>query len=356
MKEVYFIGVDIAKNVFQLFLANEKGQQTGNKKMSRAQMIQYFSNLCPCTVGIEACGTAHHWARTLSAMGHTVRLIQPIRVKAFLGQRNKTDAADAKAICEALMHPGTMFVRAKTLDQQDMDHLLDRRQRLVEERTRIVNQTRAFLSERGITIPQGIEKFKNAIPEICSSHWEEFSATFQAILTDNFADFQKSADEISRLDALIKFSSRQDELSRRLMTIPGIGSLTATALVSQVNDGKNFKNGRQMAAYIGITPKERSSGGKQHLLGITKRGNRRLRTLLIMCARAIMTGISRRKKNETGIPACLTKFDQWVLSIKERLGIFKGAVAIANKLTRIAWAVLAGNEEFTIDKAIRNGN
>lgn len=355
MKKVYFIGLDIAKNVFQLFLADEKGRQIGNRKMTRNQMIQCFSTLPPCIVGIEACGTAHHWARTLGAMGHTVKLIQPIRVKAFLGQRNKTDAADAKAICEALMHPGTVFVRVKSLEQQDMDHLLDRRQRLIEERTRIVNQTRAFLAERGIIIPQGIENFKKAIPQICSEYWDSFSGAFQAIITDNFADFQKVADEVARLDDMIKSRAKDDMQCEKLMSIPGIGPLTATALVSQVNDGKQFENGRQMAAYIGITPKEHSSGGKQHLLGITKRGNRRLRTLLILAARSIITGIGCRKKDENGIARNLSKFDIWVLAMKERLGIFKAAVAIANKLARIAWAVLARNEEFVVGKAIKNG-
>ena len=323
--------------------------------MTKNQMLQYLPTLQPCTVGIEACGTAHHWARTIGAMGHTVKLIQPMRVKAFLGQRNKTDAADAKAICEALMHPGTTFVRIKTLEQQDMDHLLDRRQRLIEERTRIVNQTRAFLAERGIVIPQGVEKFKKAVPEICSEYWDNFSGIFQATITDNFADFQRISDEIERLDGMIKSRAKDNAHCKRLMAIPGIGPLTATALVSQVNDGKQFKNGRQMAAYIGITPKEHSSGGKQHLLGITKRGNRRLRTLLILAARSVITGIGCRKKDDNGIPHRLSRFDTWVLEMKGRLGIFKAAVAIANKLTRIAWAVLARNEEFTVNKAIKDG-
>lgn len=352
MRKVYFVGLDIAKNVFQLFLADEKGKQIGNKKMSRSQMVQFFSNLLPCAIGIEACGTAHHWVRTFTAMGHEVKLIQPIRVKAFLGRSNKTDAADAKAICEALMHPGTVFVRAKTIEQQDMDHLLDRRQRLVDDRTKVINQTRAFLAERGIVIPQGVESFKKAIPKICKNHWEEFSGIFQAILTDNYADFEKFNEEIGSLDKLLKRHAAQEENCERLMSIPGFGPLMATALVSHVNDAKQFKNGRQMAAYLGMTPKEHSSGGKQRLLGITKRGNKRLRTLLILGARAIMAGITRRKKTEEGVPRVLTAFDMWVLRMKERLGTFKATVAIANKLARIAWAVLAKNERFSFSKAI----
>lgn len=352
MQKVYFIGLDIAKNIFQLFMADQHGKQISNRKMNRSQMIQFFSNLPACTIGIEACGTAHHWVRKLSAMGHTVNLIQPVRVKAFLGGRNKTDAADAKAICEALMHPGTTFVRAKTIEQQDIDHLLDRRQRLVEARTCVINQTRAFLAERGILIPQGTNRFKSLLPQICSEYWEEFSGTFQMVLSDNFADFQNLEDEICKIDKQIKAHSQQNESCKKLMSIPGIGPLTATAIVSQVVDAKHFKNGRQLSAYIGMTPRERSSGGKQKLLGITKRGNRRLRTLLIMAARAIINGINRRKKDENGMLCTLTKFDSWAMSVKERLGLFKGAVAIANKLARIAWAILIRDEPFIINKAV----
>ena len=160
MKEVYFVGLDIAKNIFQGFLADRKGRELGNRKMKRSAVIEFFARLVPCTIGIEACGTAHHWARKLGEMGHEVKLIQPQRVKTFLGPRNKTDAADAKAICEALMHPGTRFVRAKTVEQQDMDHLLARRERLIGIRTQVINQTRSFLAERGIVIPQGRWQFE----------------------------------------------------------------------------------------------------------------------------------------------------------------------------------------------------
>lgn len=351
MKKVYFVGLDIAKNVFQLFLADEKGKQLGNRKMSRSQMESFFVNLPPCIIGMEACGTSHHWVRVLTSMGHTPKLIQPNRVKAFLGLNNKTDAADAKAICEALMHPGTTFVRPKTIAQQDIDHLLSRRQRLVDARTCLVNQTRAFLMERGVVIPQGISRFKSSLPIVCAKHWEEFSSTFQAVLTENCSEFNSLNAEIERLDTLIESNAKQNEACKRLMTIPGIGPLTSTALLSQVNDGKQFNNGRQMAAYFGLTPKERSSGGKQRLLGITKRGNTRIRYLLVLAARSIMTGIGSRKCDANGTPYRLSPFDAWVIAMKKKVGIFKAAVAIANKLARIAWAVLSKNEPFMMQKA-----
>jgi transposase len=314
-------------------------------------MIEFFANLQPCTIGVEACGTAHHWARTLEMMGHTVRLLQPQRVKAFLSGRNKTDAADAKAICEALMHPGTRFVRAKSVEQQDTDHLLSRRDRLVHSRTQIANQTRSFLAERGIVIPQGIHQFEKAIRQILAEHWDKFSNDFQAVMTENFAEYEDLAEKIDRIDIQIKErASRMDEC-KRLMRISGIGPLTATALVAHVGDARQFKNGRQMAAYLGITPREHSSGGKQRLLGITKRGNVRLRTLLVLAARAAMHGIERRKRDEAGVPLHLSALDHWILSMKARLGTFKAAVALANKLARIAWVILARREEFHPAKA-----
>jgi len=346
MKEAYFVGLDIAKNIFQIFLADRKGRELGNRKMKRTAMIEFFARIAPCTIGVEACGTAHHWARKLGEMGHDVKLIQPQRVKAFLGHHNKTDAADAKAICEALMHPGTRFVRAKTVEQQDTDHLLARRERLIGTRTRIVNQTRSFLAERGVVVPQGRWHFDKAIPLICAEHWEAFSGDFQAVLTENFAEYGELTAKIETIDAQIRSRANRSDDCKRLMQINGIGTLTATALVAHVGDARQFKNGRQMAAYIGMTPKEHSSGGKQRLLGISKRGSKRLRTLFILAARAAILGLERRRKGEDGLPLRLSNLDRWVLALKARIGIFKTAVALANKMARLAWAVLAKAEAF----------
>lgn len=351
MKKVYFVGLDIAKNIFQVFLADEKGRELGNKKVRRAAMMELFVQMPPCTIGIEACGTAHHWARELETMGHEIKLIQPLRVKAFLGQRSKTDAADAKAICEALMHPGTHFVRAKTIEQQDTDHLLSRRERLIGNRTQVVNQTRSFLAERGIVVPQGRHKFEQAIPLICAEHWEEFSEDFQAVLTENFAEYTELRTKIEEIDEWIKSRAAKSETCQRLMQINGFGPLTATALVAHVGDARQFKNGRQMSAYLGMTPREHSSGGKRHLLGISKRGNIRLRTLFILGARSAMLGLERRKKGEDGLPMRLSALERWVLSLKSRVGTFKAAVALANKMIRMAWVLLAKGEAFEASKA-----
>jgi transposase len=346
MKEAYFIGLDIAKNIFQVFTADGKGREISNKKLNRNAMIRYFAQSPQATIGIEACGTAHHWARTLTEFGHTVKLINTLRVKAFRGSRNKTDAADAKAICETLMHPGTTFIRAKSLEEQDIDHLLARRELLVRNRTQLINQTRAFLCERGIVIPQGRHNFMKNLPQSISEKWDEFSGKFQAVLTDNYSDYQELEAKIAKLDAMICTEAASTESSKRLMKVNGIGPQTALALVAHVGDAKHFKNGRQMSAYFGLTPREYSSGGKQRLLGITKRGNVRIRTLFLLAARSAIFGLKRRGRSEDGQPRGLSYLDRWILGMVERIGLFKAAVALANKMCRIAWALLAKGEEF----------
>jgi transposase len=346
MRESYFIGLDIAKNVFQVFTADGKGREISNKKLGRNAMTRYFAQLPESVVGIEACGTAHHWARTLTELGHTVKLINPQRAKAFLGSRNKTDAADAKAICEALMHPGTTFIRAKSLEEQDIDHLLARRELLVQNRTQVINQTRAFLCERGITIPQGRHTFMKTLPQLIAEKWDEFSGKFQTILTDNYADYQDLDEKIATLDKMIQAEAAHTEPCKRLMQMSGIGPQTALALFAHVGNAIQFKNGRQLSSYLGLTPREHSSGGKQRLLGITKRGNERLRTLLILGARAAIMGIGRRRRGKDGQPGRLSFLDKWILGMVARIGLFKATVALANKLCRIAWALLARGEDF----------
>jgi transposase len=346
VREDYFIGLDIAKNIFQVFTADGKGREISNKRLNRNTMTRYFARLPEAVIGIEACGTAHHWVRTLTAFGHTVKLINPQRVKAFLGSRNKTDAADARAICEALMHPGTTFIRAKSLEEQDIDHLLARRELLVRNRTQLINQTRAFLCERGIAIPQGRHSFMKNLPRLIAEKWDEFSGKFQAVLTDNYADYRDLETKIAKLDEMIRAEAAYAEPCKRLMRVSGIGPQTALALVAHLGDAKHFKNGRQMSAYLGLTPREHSSGGKQRLLGITKRGNVRLRTLLLLSARAAIRGLGRRGRGEDGQPRGLTPLDKWILSMVKRIGLFKAAVALANKICRIAWVLLARSEEF----------
>jgi transposase len=250
------------------------------------------------------------------------------------------------------MHPGTRFIRAKSEEEQDMDHLLGRRERLVHCMTQVVNQTRSYLAEKGIVIPQGKHQFMKNLPQIISAKWDSFSGDFQAVLTENFADYEELAVKIEQLDAIINARAVRTDDCKRLMQISGIGPLTAVALVAHVGDAKQFENGRQMSAFLGLTPREHSSGGKQRLLGITKRGNIRLRTLLILGARAAILGIERRKKGENGEPLKQpSSLDRWILALKEKKGIFKTAVALANKIARMAWVLLAKGEKFDLSKA-----
>lgn len=352
MKPTYYIGLDIAKNVFQVFQADTEGRQISNRKLKRSVVLTFFANLPSSVVGIEACASAHYWARMIKELGHDVRLIQPIRVKAFLGNRNKTDAADAKAICEALMHPGTRFVPYKTETQQDMDHMLAMRERLVQNRTQIINQTRAFLSERGIVTACGRERFEKDMQGIIALHWDEWSSDFQMVLTENYGGLQDINQKLAELDNKLSKRAKEQEDCRRLMSISGIGCLTALALISHIGDVSNFHNGRQLAAYFGLTPREYSSGGKQRLLGITKHGNQRIRTLLILASHAAIMGLERRKRDENGLPRNLTGLDKWILALKERIGGFKATVALANKMARMCWALLSKNEIFNPAKAV----
>lgn len=356
MEKAYFIGLDIAKNLFQVFMADEKGRKISNKKLSRSEAKTFFVNLPSATIGIEACGTAHYWARTLSEYGHTVKLIDTMRVKAFLGVHNKTDAADARAICEALMHPGTRFIAIKTEGQQELDQLLSMRERLVHNRTQLSNQLRSFLAERGIIFSKSKSFFHKDVKELLAEKWNEFGANFQVIITEGLCELENMMSKITEFDFRISQYAGKSEKSKKLMSVPGIGPLTATALESHIGDATRFKNGRQMAAYLGVTPKEYSSGGKQKLLGISKRGNKRIRTLLVLAARAIMTGLSRRKKDEDGKPVCLSDFEKWILKLQARIGVCKAAVAVANKLARIAWVIMAKNEIFNPVKAVMAGS
>ena len=345
--EVKYIGLDIAKNVYQLFMADDRGNRITNKKLSRKMFWEYMPNVKPCTIGIEACGGAHDCARRLMEMGHTVKMIKPERVKSFLGHRNKTDAADAQAICEALMYPGTTFVAVKTEAQQSMDFLFDRRDRLIHDRTEVVNQTRGILAELGITIPQGLQHFEPCFREQTAEHWDKFDARTQRILTKNFSDYLELCEKIDAENKEIEASAKESAECQRLMEVSGIGPLIAVALCAAIGNGLQFKNGRHLASYFGLVPGEYSSGGKQHLLGITKRGNQRIRTLLILAANAFMTGLSRRKKGEDGQPLrALNPLELWVKSLTERIGKFKAKVALANKMARIAWVIIAKGERF----------
>ena len=338
--KVTTIGIDLAKNVFQVHGADGRGKSVLKKALKRAQMLPFFANLTPCLIGMEACGSAHYWARKLEALGHTVKLMAPQFVKPYV-KTNKNDAADAEAICEAVTRPTMRFVPVKTVEQQAVLSLHRARQGFVKARTAQANQIRGLLAEYGLVIPQGIGHIAKNLPEILEDGENGLPGAFRQLI-DRLGAYLKELDrQVHELEAQIQVWHRANPTSLKLAKIPGVGPLTASAMVATVGDATNFTNGRQLTAWIGIVPRQHSSGGKQTLLGISKRGDSYLRTLLIHGARAVI----RLAKNKPGYGG------SWLAGILQRRHKNVAAVALASKNARIAWALLAKDREYATDYA-----
>lgn len=323
------IGLDLAKTVFQVHGVDINGKKVVSKTLKRSQVLPFFANLPPCLVGMEACGSAHYWARKLSALGHTVKLMAPQFVKPYV-KSNKNDAADAEAICEAVMRPNMRFVPVKDEEQQAMLALHRARQGFVKARTAQANQLRGLLAEYGIVLPQGINAIGRRLPEILEDGENELPVMFRQLLHRLYEHLKMLDQQVDGLEAEIHAWHRQNEASRRLAEIPGIGPITATALVASVGDAKNFANGRQLAAWLGLVPRQHSSGGKPTLLGISKRGDAYLRTLLIHGARAVARAAEARENADHRLQRLLERRHKNIV-----------AVAWANRNARIVWALLA---------------
>jgi transposase len=332
--QISTIGIDLAKNVFQVHAANQHGKTLLQKKLRRDQVGPFFANLQPCLIGMEACGGAHHWARKLQALGHTVRLMAPQFVKPYV-KSNKNDVADAEAICEAVTRPTMRFVPIKNIEQQSVLALHRVRQGFIKARTAQANQIRGLLSEYGVIVPKGIGFITSRVPELIEDATNELPGLFRR-LVDRLLDQLRLLDkQVSEIEAQIKAWHREDEMSRKLEKVPGIGPITASALAATVGDAKNFESGRQMAAWLGLVPRQNSSGGKQVLLGISKRGDTYLRTLLIHGARSVL--YRSTQKNDP---------NDWLTKLTGRRCANVAAVALANKNARIVWALLARDREF----------
>jgi transposase len=330
------VGIDLAKNVFQVHGVNEHGKTTLKKQLKRDQVTTFFANMPPCLIGMEACGGAHHWARKLQALGHTVKLMAPQFVKPYV-KTNKNDAADAEAICEAVARPNMRFVPLKNVEQQAVLALHRVRQSFVGARTAQANQIRGLLAEFGLVVPQGLAHVRGRVRELIEDASNELPGSFR-LLVERLLDHLKELDrQVGELEVQIKTSHRNSEASRKLEKIPGIGPITASALVATVGDAKNFKNGRQLAAWMGLVPAQSSSGGKTNLLGISKRGDTYLRTLLIHGARSAVRAF-QGKKDLSG--------DPWLQKLLGRRNLNIAAVALANKNARIVWALLARGREY----------
>jgi transposase len=328
------IGIDLAKNVFQMHGTDDTGRAVLRKQLKRAQMLPFFAKLAPSMVGLEACGSAHHWARKLEALGHTVRLIPPQYVKPFV-KRNKNDAADAAAICEAVTRPDMPTVPIKNAEQQAILSVHRARQGFVKARTAQANQIRGLLAEYGIVLPQGIGHIAQRVPAIIEDAENDLPGSFR-LLIQRLLDHMKELDrQVGELGAEIQLWHRQNAASQKLAAIPGMGPLTATAIVASVGDARNFKNGRQLAAWLGIVPRQHSTGGKPTLLGISKRGDAYLRTLLIHGARAVIRTAERK-----------SDADPWLTQLLARRNKNVAAVALANKNARTIWALLAHDRDY----------
>jgi transposase len=327
--KVTTIGVDLAKSVFQVHGVDGSGRPTVQRRLRRKQVLPFFARVPPCLVGMEACGGAHYWARELQKLGHTVRLMAPQFVKPYV-KANKTDAADAEAICEAVTRPTMRFVPIKSIDQHGVLSLHRARAGFVKSRTAQANQIRGLLGEFGITIPSGIGHVAKRIPEIVEDAENELPVMFRDLLLRLRSHLLDLDRQVQALDEQITAWHRTNEDSQRLAQIPGVGVLTASALVASVGDAKCFKNGRELAAWLGLVPRQHSSGGKPLLLGISKRGDTYLRTLLVHGARSVVR-ISKNKQTPT---------DSWTNDVSARRHMNVVCVARANKNVRIAWALL----------------
>lgn len=329
------IGLDLAKQVFQVHGVDSHEQPVLRKKLKREQMLAFFRDLPPCLIGMEACSGAHYWARELQKLGHTVKLIAPQFVKPYV-KANKNDANDAEAICEAVSRPTMRFVTIKTVEQQDLQATHRVRSQLVRQRTEKVNQIRGLLAEYGIVVGQRIETLRKVLPNFLEDAENVLTGAFRALLEGLRQDLQALDERVKALDKRIQQQADSHPSAKRLQQIPGIGPLTATALVSAVGDGRQFKRGRDMAAWLGLTPGQHSSGGKDRLLGITKRGDRYLRSLLIHGARAVLR-VAEKKDDARS---------RWLIQLKERRNPNIAAVALANKNARIVWALLSKNIDY----------
>lgn len=329
------IGLDIAKNVFQVHGVDETGAVIIARQLRRSQVLAFFEKLTPCLVGIEACGTAHHWSRELQALGHAVRLMPAGYVKAYV-KRNKNDAADAEAICEAVTRPTMRFVGTKNKEQQSVLMLHKTRQLLVRQRTMVSNAMRGHLAEFGIVARRGREGLGKLLAIIHDQEDEQIPTFARLALIALAKQYQEVQIEVAKLERCLQAWHRSNETSRRLAEIPGVGPLVATALTASVTDPTVFSSGRGLAAWIGLVPKEDSTGGKRRLGPISKQGNRYLRWMLVTGAMAVI-----RYDKKTGF-----KKRPWLARLVEHRPIKVAAVALANKIARIAWVLMARGERY----------
>ena len=345
--EVTTIGIDIAKRIFQIHGVDKNGKTILKKKLMREQVLTFMANLPKCLVGMEACGGSSYWARELTKLGHNVKLMAPQFVKPYV-KTNKNDQADSEAICEAVARPNMRFVPIKTVEQQDILFIHRVRQRLVKNRTALANEIRGLLHEFGFVIPQGINKIMTKLTEILDEG--DLSQLSYRTFSELKEEFLENDKKVKELEQRLKIIASHYSNHQQLMMIPGIGLITATALIASIGNASCFENGRQLSAWLGLVPRQHSSGGKDKLLGISKRGDIYLRTLLIQGARAVLNSKIRFTTEEQKSKKDYSKFTEWMFNLSERSGHNKTIVAVANKLARVVFAVLSSGNDYTESK------
>ena len=335
MKKSTTIGLDIAKSVFHLYAVNQMGRFKKKKQLKRKQVLAYMANIEPCLIAMEACGGANYWAREFIAQGHQVELIAPQYVKPYV-KGNKNDYNDAEAIAEAVQRPSMRFVPIKTVEQQDVQNFHCQRERIKKDRTALVNQVRGLLAEYGIVINKGVSAVRRALPEILEDAENGLTLIARELFAELLEELRDLDQRFKRCDRRIQSLNQENEICQRLDGILGIGPIIASATYAAAGDGKNFVNGRHFSAWLGLVPGQHTTGGKTVLLGISKRGNAYLRTLFIHGARATLRHSANKHDS----------FSRWAQSLLERRGHNRACVAIANKMARMAWVIMAKGETY----------
>jgi transposase len=338
---ITILGIDLAKLVFHVVGMDDAGHVVLRKRLTRSALLPFIANLPPLRIGMEACGSAHYWARQFREHGHEVRLIAPQFIKAYV-KSPKNDARDAEAICEAVTRPTMRFVPIKRVEQQDLQALHRIRERLIKARTALVNEIRGLLSEYGIILPQSLTKFRALIVEKLEADQAKLTALSTEVFRHLYEEFLALEKRLAYYNEKLTAIGQAHPACQRLQTIPGIGPVSATALIAAIGDVTQFKNGRQLAAWLGLVPREHSTGGKPRLLGISKRGDRYLRKLLVHGARATLRWVDTKSDDRS----------RWLKALIARRGKNRATVALANKNARIAWALLAHNQEYRVRTVI----
>ena len=339
-QQMSVLGIDIAKLVFHVVGMDDRGYVVLRKRLARSELLHFIATLPPALIGMEACGSAHYWARRFGEHGHEVRLIAPQFVKAYV-KPPKNDTRDAEAICEAVTRPTMRFVPIKRVEQQDLQALHRVRERLIKARTALVNEIRGLLSEYGIVLPQGMSKFRTSVVRQLEAEQAKLTPLSTEVFWHLYDEFLALENRVAYYDEKLQAMGQAHPQGQRLQAIPGVGPLTATAILAAVPDAAHFKNGRQLAAWLGLVPREHSTGGKPRLLGISKRGDCYLRKLLVHGARATLRWAVLKNDPRS----------QWVRALIARRGKNRAAVALANKNARIAWALLVHNQEYRVSTA-----